>query len=50
MKKITDAEFALIVGEEELKQGVVKVKDMKTGEQTTVPRESIEAYCKNKNM
>jgi histidyl-tRNA synthetase len=37
------ARFVTIVGQDELERGVVKIKNMKTGEQTTVSRGSVAA-------
>jgi len=40
------AVFALILGEDEIAQGVVTVKDMKTGEQVRVPRADIAEFSR----
>jgi histidyl-tRNA synthetase len=35
------ARFVTVVGEDEMQRGVVKIKNMKSGEQTSLPRESV---------
>ena len=35
------ARFVTVAGQDELKNGEVKIKNMKTGEQTSVPRSSV---------
>ena len=39
------AALALILGDDELAQGVVTAKDMKTGEQVRVARAEVVEYC-----
>ncbi len=42
------ADFALILGENELKEGTVAVKDMKTGKQENVPLDDAADHMKNR--
>ena len=37
-----EADFVVIYGEDEVKQGIYSVKDMKTGKQETVPVDKME--------
>ena len=41
------ARFALMLGEEEIRNSTVTLKDLSTGQQETLPRASLEAYLAN---
>ncbi|ADL08114.1 histidine--tRNA ligase [Thermosediminibacter oceani] len=42
------SKYAFIIGEDEVKTGIITVKDLTTGEQEKVPCEEVETYLKNK--
>src|SRR5690606_19081052 len=42
-----DAHFALLLGEEELKQGLVAVKNLDSKEQKSVPMQELRNFLKN---
>ena len=49
LKKVSDVDYVFIIGENELKNGTIVVRNMKASEQTTIPRDQLVTYCKNIN-
>jgi histidyl-tRNA synthetase len=48
MKKIdkTNTKYAIIIGEDEVKENKVIIKNLKTGEQTEINRDAVCEYMK----